>query len=141
MDKLIFTIPSVIKISSISSTSDRRSALFTLTTLFTKLLARHSPGRNGPQRAFQLPAQFKACGSFRNYTRQNHGNNTEIIHKSCQLLTALFYEKHCHSAIHKAAGLTVHSHSTGIIPKMSKEAAVQNALQRRHHGWKGGTME
>ena len=32
-------------------------------------------------------------------------------------------------AIHKAAGLMVHGHSTGlpgIIPKMSKEAAIQN---------------
>ena len=36
------------------------------------------------------------------------------------------------SAIHKAAGLMVHSHSPGlpcIIPKISKEANVQNALQ------------
>ena len=34
--------------------------------------------------------------------------------------------------IHKAAGLTVHGRSTGlpgIIPKISKETAVQNALQ------------
>ena len=36
------------------------------------------------------------------------------------------------SPIHKAAGLTVHGRSTGlpgIIPKISKETAVQNALQ------------
>ena len=41
--------------------------------------------------------------------------------------------KSVNSAIHKAAGLTVHDRSTslpGIIPKISKEAAVQNALQR-----------
>ena len=38
------------------------------------------------------------------------------------------------SAIYKATGLTVHGRSTGlpgIIPKISKEAAVQNALQTR----------
>ena len=37
-----------------------------------------------------------------------------------------------YSPIHKAAGLTVHGRSTGlpgIIPKISKETAVQNALQ------------
>ena len=36
------------------------------------------------------------------------------------------------SAIHKAAGLTVHGRSTGlpgIIPKISKEATMQKALQ------------
>ena len=36
------------------------------------------------------------------------------------------------SPIHKAAGLMVHGRSTGlpgIIPKISKETAVQNALQ------------
>ena len=35
--------------------------------------------------------------------------------------------------MHKAAGLTVHGRSTGlpgIIPKISKEATIQNALQR-----------
>ena len=37
------------------------------------------------------------------------------------------------STIHKAVGLAAHGRSTGlpaIIPKISKEAAVQNALQR-----------
>ena len=44
-----------------------------LTALFTKPPARHSPGRNDPQRPFQLLAPFTAFGSFRNCTRQNHG--------------------------------------------------------------------
>ena len=38
-----------------------------------------------------------------------------------------------YSTILKATGLTVHGRSTGlsgIIPKISKEAAIQNALQR-----------
>ena len=35
--------------------------------------ARCSPGRNDPQRLFQLPAPFMAYGSFRNCIRQNHG--------------------------------------------------------------------
>ena len=38
-----------------------------------------------------------------------------------------------YSTIHKAAGLTVHGHSTGspgIIPKIPKEATVQITLQR-----------
>ena len=37
-----------------------------------------------------------------------------------------------YSPIHKAAGLTVHGHATGlpgIIPKISKETTIQNALQ------------
>ena len=45
----------------------------TVTALFKKLLARHSPRRNDAQGPFQLLAPFMAYGSFRNCTRQNHG--------------------------------------------------------------------
>ena len=43
------------------------------------------------------------------------------------------FQNTIYSAIHKATSLMVHGCSTGlpgIIPKISKEAAVQNALQR-----------
>ena len=49
-------------------------SMMAVTALFTKPLARHSPGRNDPQGPFQLLAPFMAYGSFKNCTRQNHGS-------------------------------------------------------------------
>ena len=79
-------------------------------------------------------ANSQNCNYFSNFCRKLHENEkiwTPGGHTSLApplgSANVLFY-----SAIHKAAGLTVHSHSTGlpgIIPKISKETAIQNTLQ------------
>ena len=56
--------------------------------------------------------------------------------------TTVHFEHQLTALFTKAAGLTVHGHSTGlpgIIPKISKETAVQNALQTPFCTAAGGT--
>ena len=58
---------------TIQKNPNPRKPPITLTALFTKPPARHSPDRNHPQGPFQLLAPFMAYGSFMNCPRQNHG--------------------------------------------------------------------
>ena len=73
-----------------------------------------------PQGSFQPPATFRAYGSFRNCTRQNQGTagnheaggfvNSAVRRCRCQGsgLGVRSTVEMVYSAIHKAAGLTVH---------------------------------